>query len=247
MLGLSREALLLEPNAPVDFAAFEARLARRAGREPLAFITGEREFWSLSFAVSPATLIPRPDTETLLEAALARIARPEQVRSVLDLGTGTGCLLLAALTEFRGAFGTGVDRSPVAAALAARNAAALGLAERSALFAGDWGAALAGRFDLILCNPPYIDTATIPSLAPEVAQHEPHGALDGGRDGLDAYRTILPDLPRLLAPGGISVCELGTGMAAAVTEVAAGAGLGAEAVADLAGIPRALVLRIAGT
>ena len=247
LLGLSREALLLDPDAPVDLAAFAAQLARRAAREPLAFITGEREFWSLRFAVSPATLIPRPDTETLLEAALARIDQPAQVGSVLDLGTGTGCLLLAALTEFRAAFGVGVDRSPDAAALAARNATVLGLADRAAFLAGNWEAALAGRFDLILCNPPYIDTATIPSLAPEVAQHEPRGALDGGRDGLDAYRAILPDLPRLLAVGGLAVCELGIGMAADVTRLAIGAGLATEAVADLAGIPRALVLRIAGT
>lgn len=241
-LGLSQEALLQDVAALVDMARFEAVLARRAGGEPLALITGRREFWSLSFAVSPATLIPRADSETLLEAALALFPLRDRVASVLDLGTGSGCLLLAALTEFPTAFGVGVDRSPEAARLAAGNAAALGLDGRAAFLTGDWAAALGARFDLVLSNPPYIATAEIVGLMPEVARHEPAGALDGGPDGLDAYRRIIPVLPGLLMPGGAAVLEVGRGQADPVAAMADRAGLAVQARADLAGIPRALVL-----
>lgn len=238
----AREARLLLAHARAhDPPAFPALLARRLRHEPLAYILGKREFWSLDFAVSPATLIPRPDSETLIEAALA--ARPaEAIRRILDLGTGTGCLLLAALSECPAAFGIGVDRSAAAAALAAANAATLGLASRAAFLAGDWGAALAGRFDLILCNPPYIERAVIPTLMRDVAEFEPASALDGGEDGLDAYRAVIAGLAPLLAADGVAVVELGQGQAAAVAALAAAAGFATALRPDLAGIPRALVL-----
>jgi release factor glutamine methyltransferase len=242
-LGIGREDLLRAAHQPVATDAYDALIARRAAHEPLALILGRREFWSLDFAVSPATLIPRPESETLIEAALAAFPDRAAVRSVLDLGTGTGCLLLAALSEFPAAFGIGVDRVPAAAALAARNAAALGLADRAAFLAGDWAAALAGRFDLILSNPPYIATTDLAGLMEEVAGHEPPSALDGGADGTDAYRRIVADLPRLLAPGGVAIVELGAGQSQSVAGLAGAAGLRADTRADLAGIPRALVLR----
>jgi len=242
-LGLP-ERTLLAPDAAVDPARYEALLARRAAREPMAFITGRRGFWTLDLEVSPETLIPRADTETLIHAALAAFPQRERVRAVLDLGTGTGALLLAALVEFPVAFGVGVDRSAGAAALAARNARTNGLAARAAFLAGDWAAALDARFDLILANPPYIPEADIAGLMPEVARHEPRAALDGGADGLDAYRAILADLGRLLAPGGAAILELGHGQAESVAAIAAGAGFAAPALrADFGGIARALVLR----
>lgn len=242
-LGLSQEALLSDPLAPVGETAFAALLARRCAHEPMAYILGRREFWSLSLQVSRATLIPRPETETLIEAALAAFPDRASVARVLDLGTGTGCLLLAALSEFPGARGVGVDRLEAAAGLARRNAAGCGLASRAAFLCGDWAAALDGRFDLILCNPPYIPQAEIPGLMPDVAGHEPASALDGGADGLDAYRTLLADVPRLLARGGAAILELGIGQQAAVAGLAAEAGLAISVKADLSGIPRALTLR----
>lgn len=237
--GLTRLELLSDAARTVDPAAYDALLDRRAAREPVALILGWQEFWSLRFEVSAATLIPRADSETLIEAALA--ARPDRGRvgSILDLGTGTGCLLLAALTEFAGAWGVGVDRVPAASALARRNAAALGLGARASMLCGDWDASLAGRFDLVLSNPPYIPTGDLAGLMPEVARYEPGAALDGGADGLDAYRLIVAALPDLLAPGGIAVLELGAGQADAV------AGLWGGPVTlrpDLGGVQRALVL-----
>jgi len=242
-LGIEQEALLRDLRAPVEMALYAPLLARRAAREPLARITGRQEFWSLSFAVGPAALVPRADSETLLEAALALFPERGRVTSILDLGTGTGCLLLAALTEFPGAFGVGVDLAPDAARLAAGNAAALGLRDRAAFLVADWVAPLAGRFDLILGNPPYIETSVIPTLMPEVRWHEPLGALDGGADGLDAYRRIVPAIPDMLTPSGAAVLEVGRGQAGLVADMAARAGLASKARADLAGIPRAVILR----
>ena len=237
---LTREALLREPSRRIDPAPFHVSLARRAAREPLALILGRQEFWSLEFAVSPATLIPRADSETVIEAALAALPERGRVGTVLDLGAGTGCLLLAALTEFPAAWGLGIDSAPDAAALAAGNAAALGLAARAAFMAGDWEAALSARFDLVLSNPPYIPTGEISGLMPEVSRHEPRRALDGGADGLDAYRRILSALPDLLAPGGVAVLEIGHGQA---DEVGALAGRPVAFRADLYGVRRAMVLR----
>jgi release factor glutamine methyltransferase len=177
-----------------------------------------------------------------VEAALAAFARRQPPRRILDLGTGTGCLLLAVLSEFPQAFGIGVDRSGTAAQLAADNAAALGLAERTAFFVGDWAAALDARFDLVLCNPPYIPTSEVSGLMPDVANYEPRSALDGGADGLAAYRRLVPDLSKLLSPGGIAVLELGIGQAAPVARIAGETGLCAASRNDLLGIARALVL-----
>ena len=238
--GLSREALLRDPGRGVDPAPYHAFLARRAAREPLALILGRQEFWSLDLEVSAATLIPRADSETVIEAALAAVPDRGWVRSILDLGTGTGCLLLAALTEFPAAWGLGVDRAAEAARLAARNAGALGMAARAAFLCGDWDGALSGRFDLVLSNPPYIPGGDIAGLMPEVARHEPGGALDGGPDGLDAYRHILAALPHLLAPGGTAVLEVGFGQADAVAALAGGPVMFRS---DLGGTPRAMVVR----
>ncbi len=224
-------------------AALTPLVERRAAREPLALIVGHREFWSLRFAVSPATLIPRPESETLIEAAVAEFAGRAPPCLVLDLGTGSGCLLLAALSAFPAAFGIGVDRSAAAAVLAARNAAALHLADRSAFVCGDWADALDARFDLVLCNPPYVRTGDLGGLMPEVARYEPRTALDGGADGFAAYRRVIRALPGLLRPGAAAVLEIGAGQAEAAAGLARQAGLAAEWQSDLAGIPRALVLR----
>ncbi|MGC8475906.1 MAG: peptide chain release factor N(5)-glutamine methyltransferase [Acetobacteraceae bacterium] len=232
-----------QPVPPAAAAGFTAAVARRAAGTPLALITGQREFWSLDLRVSPVTLIPRADSETLIEAALALPPEVSRPGRILDLGTGTGCLLLAALTEFPAAWGLGIDRVPEAAALARANAARLGLSGRAAFVCADWAKPIGGYFELILCNPPYIETAAIPGLMPEVAQHEPASALDGGADGLAAYRALLPALPGLLTPAGAAILELGAGQAAAVTALAAAAGFCSAIQTDLAGIPRALILR----
>ena len=240
LLGVSPTAWLDEARL-VDGDRLAAMAGRRAAREPLAFITGRRGFWTLDLHVSPDTLIPRPDSEALIEAALAALPLRQAVRRILDLGTGTGCLLLASLSEFTEAFGVGVDLAPSAVALARRNAAANGLADRAAFLAGDWGDAIAGRFDLLLCNPPYIATGDLPGLAPEL-RHEPVRALDGGPGGLAAYARLLPALPALLEPGGLAVLEIGVGQGPDIVAMAARSGLCAgSARADLAGVERALV------
>lgn len=247
-LGCTEEALLRDARAPVASdaaAAFGTMLKRRLGREPLALILGRAGFWTLDLEVSAATLVPRPDSETIVEAALAAFPDRARVRRVLDLGTGTGALLLAVLAECPGAFGVGIDLAPAAAALAARNAAANGLADRAAFLCGRWAESLAGRFDLVLSNPPYIPGGEIDRLMPEVARHEPRLALDGGVDGLDAYRVILRALPGLLAEGGRAVLEIGQGQRRDVEALARAAGLrplGARA--DLGGIDRALIFSV---
>ncbi len=224
-------------------ALFEPLLQRRCAREPLAYILGRREFWGIDIAVSPATLIPRPDSETLIEAALTIFPGRDAVTTILDLGTGTGCLLLAALTEFPAAFGIGTDISPNAAALAQQNARRLNLAHRAAFAVADWSAPIGGRFDLILSNPPYIQRADIPALMPEVRTYEPASALDGGPDGLCAYKTIMAALPHLLTQTGAAVLELGVGQADPVAALAQTAGFTTQTRPDLANIPRALIIR----
>ena len=237
-----REARLLRSHAP-DPARFAALLARRVAHEPMAYLVGSQGFWTLDLEVSPATLIPRPDSETLIEAAMAALPDRARVRTVLDLGTGTGCLLLAALVEFPAAFGIGIDLVVDAARLAARNAVANGLSHRAAFLCGDWGAAIQGTFDLVLSNPPYIETSAIVGLMPEVARFEPASALDGGADGLEAYRRIMPMLADLLAPGGVAVIELGQGQAGGVAALASATGFVTTTRDDLGGIARAAVLR----
>jgi release factor glutamine methyltransferase len=227
----------------INPASFEPLLRRREAREPLAYITGCREFWSLNFATSPATLIPRPDSETLIEAALTAFAVKSSVKTILDLGTGTGCLLLAALSEFPSAFGVGIDFCLAAAQLAATNAKALGLADRAAFLAGDWATALTGGFDLILSNPPYIPAQDLAGLMPEVRDYEPVSALDGGADGLDAYRALVEMLPEHLHPAGAAIFELGAGQLADVSLMAEAAGFTCTWRNDLAEHPRALILR----
>ncbi len=245
-LGCRQEDLLRDPRAPVPQEAqvrFRSTLGARSRHMPIAHLLGHTGFWTLDLLSTPATLIPRADTETLVEAALDALPGRGAVSRVLDLGTGTGALLLACLEEYPGAFGVGVDRSPEAAALARANAARNGLASRAAILAGDWAAALTGRFDLILSNPPYIESAAIPDLMPEVALYEPALALDGGEDGLEAYRILAAELPRLLVPGGRAVLELGQGQRPEVEALMRAAGLHpAGCRADLGGIPRALVL-----
>jgi release factor glutamine methyltransferase len=229
--------------APDEEERFERLIARRAARIPAAVLLGHREFWSLDFHVTPDTLIPRPESELIIDSAVA--LHPDRgVRRILDLGTGTGCLLLAALKEFAGAWGLGVDRSAAAAVVAQENARRLGLAERAAIMVGGWTGAVAGRFDLILCNPPYIPAGDIAGLMPEVALHEPHLALDGGADGLDPYRLLFPDLHRCLAPGGTALFEFGRGQAPALLDLARRAELtGVDVRADLAGHPRVMIVR----
>ncbi len=236
-LGLDAAGLLAADE--VEPALFEPLLRRREAREPLAYITGRREFWGLTFAVSPATLIPRPDSETLIEAISGL-----NPRRILDLGTGTGCLLLAALHECPSAFGVGVDIAPAAAALAARNAQALGFGGRAAFMAGDWASAIDGRFDLVLSNPPYIESHEIIGLMREVAAYEPALALDGGADGAMAYRRIIAALPALMAENAVAVLELGAGQAQIMKVLAGQAGFACEIRPDLAGIGRAAILSI---
>jgi release factor glutamine methyltransferase len=239
-LGLTVADLLREPSRLVETEGFEALLSRRAAHEPMAYLLGRTGFWTLDLAVSPATLIPRADSETIVRAALDLAPAP---RRVLDLGAGSGCLLLAVLTERPAAWGVGVDRSEAALAVARANAITCGLGGRAVFLAADWATALEGGFDLVLANPPYIPTADIATLMPDVRDHEPRGALDGGVDGLDGYRAILGDLSRLLTPDGVAVFELGQARAGAVTALAAARGFVATTRDDLSGVARALVLR----
>ncbi len=240
--ALGTDAAGLLATTEVDEAKFAPLLARRETREPMAYILGRREFWGLTFAVSPATLIPRPDSETLIEAAIASFPARNAVSRILDLGTGTGCLLLAALTEFPDSVGVGVDLSPDAATLAAGNASALGLGGRAAFLAGDWATAIRGQFDLILSNPPYIRAADLDGLMPEVQGFEPARALDGGADGLTAYRAILPSLSGLLDAQGVAVLELGGGQGHNLADLAATHGFHVRIERDLAGHDRAAIL-----
>lgn len=221
-----------------------ALLARRCDREPISQILGCREFWSLNFRVSRDVLTPRPDSETLIEAVLAEFPDRQRPYRLLDLGTGSGCLLLALLSELPQAFGIGVDRSRAALALAGENAIALGFAARCQWLEGDWCAGLSGPFDIIISNPPYIPTGEIDHLDPEVAFFDPRGALDGGADGLDCYRLLAPQIAARLAPGGIAALELGAGQVRAVEKIMLAAGLAIGAIRrDLGGIERCLLAR----
>ncbi|MCS0497342.1 peptide chain release factor N(5)-glutamine methyltransferase [Ancylobacter sp. MQZ15Z-1] len=245
-LGLSDLDLIARADAPVagpDAEKLRSWTDRRAAGEPLARLTGTREFWSLDFALSPETLVPRPETETLIEAALDVFPDRAVPLRLLDLGTGSGAILAALLAEYPNATGVGVDLSEGAARQARENLARLGFAPRAAVLVGRWAGALGARFDLVVSNPPYIAGAEIGGLDIAVRAHDPHLALDGGPEGLDAYRAIADALPGLLVPGGRAILELGIGQEAAVAELLAARGLPADGPArrDLAGIARALV------
>lgn len=245
--GLSVEQLIARGGDPAPAAtatALRELTARRVRREPMAYILGEREFWGLPFKVSPAVLVPRPDSETLIETALALLPDRTRPLRLLDLGAGSGCLLLTLLREYPEATGVGVDASEAALAVARENAEALGVASRAQLVAGDWRRPdwterLVGPFDLVVSNPPYIESRVIDGLMPEVARHEPRLALDGGADGLDAYRLIAAAAPRLIVPGGWLLVEGGEGQATDISGIFSAAGLSPSPPRkDLAGVER---------
>lgn len=243
-LGLSAGAVAVGGDRVLD-AAEAARLAqfteRRAARIPFAYLAGEKEFWSLPFRVTPDVLIPRPETETVVEAVLRHLGDRQRAVRILDLGTGSGCLLVALLHELPNAFGIGADRSLPALSVARGNAEANGVASRAGFVCADWAAPLAGPFDVIVSNPPYIDAAEIDALEPDVRQ-EPIIALTAGPDTLFAYRTIVAAAPRLLASGGILAFELGQGLDHDVRDLVAASAFEVLHIApDLAEIPRALI------
>jgi release factor glutamine methyltransferase len=238
--GWAREEMLLNGLDGEAPPGFEALVARRAASEPLAYITGRRAFWTVELEVGPGVLIPRPDSETLIEVALRHFGRAGPA-SVLDLGTGSGALLLAALDQWPQAHGLGVDRSPAALAIARRNAGRLRLGERARFQQGDWAKGLEERFDLILCNPPYVESAA--ALPRDVAEWEPAEALFAGTDGLDAYRRLAPVIGMLLREGGLACFEVCAGQADAAAALFEAQGLAVALDADLAGHPRCLSAR----
>lgn len=244
-LGIDRGTMLLMRTRDPVPSGFAERLARRAAHEPVAYITGRQDFWTLTLAVSPAVLIPRSDSETLIEAALEAFAERAPTR-ILDLGTGSGALLLAALSEFPHASGVGIDASEAAIGIARANAEATGLAHRAQMLHGNWRregwtTPLPGPFDLILANPPYIEADA--ALARQVMEHEPHSALFAGAEGLDDYRILIPALPALLADRGMAIFEIGASQCEPVSAIAAAHGYSAQCRRDLAGHDRALMLR----
>jgi release factor glutamine methyltransferase len=240
--GATRTDILADPHRPLSEAQVEtldAYLARRARREPVSHILGRKGFWKIMLGVTPDVLTPRPESETLLDVLLPRIPEAARVR-ILDLGVGSGALLLALLAERPRAIGLGVDVSEAALAVARENAANLGLAGRAALLRGDWTHGLeAEGFDIVVANPPYIPSAEIEMLDPEVKDHEPRLALDGGADGLDAYRDLAPQILEVLRPGGYFAVEVGLGQADAVQALFAAAGAVDLAIQpDLSARPR---------
>lgn len=239
VLGTSREAMLLAGLHLPAALGYDDLVARRADHEPMAYILGERDFWTITLAVAPGVLVPRPDSETLIEAAIAHFAGRAPPATILDLGTGSGALLLGALDEWRDAIGIGVDSSARAVAIAADNTRRLRMGARATIVEGGWDA-IGGRFDLILCNPPYIESGA--DLPREVAGHEPPSALYAGVDGLDDYRAIAPLIPARLAPGGVACIEIGADQAAAAGALFAAAGLQVAVSRDLGGRDRCLIV-----
>ncbi|QOZ29299.1 peptide chain release factor N(5)-glutamine methyltransferase [Bradyrhizobium sp. CCBAU 51753] len=250
-LGLDLTGMISAANRTLtatEADRIEALAQRRLAGEPVARILGSKEFWGLQLELSAATLVPRPDTETVVERALELLradGAPKRPLRVADLGTGSGAILLALLSELPHALGFGTDISAEALETARQNAAALGLADRATMINCDFGSGLVGPFDLIVSNPPYIRTTEIPDLATEVRDHDPRAALDGGADGLDAYRALISHSAGLLAPGGFLVVEIGRGQEADVEALMTAAGLSPTGPprADLGGIPRAVSAR----
>lgn len=239
-LGIDRDRLLLDPpDMPIP-ERFAEMLERRAAGEPVAYITGRRAFWNIELHVGPGVLIPRPDSEVLIAAAIEHFAGGAGPQRILDLGSGPGTLLLAALDLWPGATGLGIDCSQPALHYARANAERLGIGGRADFTCADWADGIDERFDLILCNPPYVAAAA--ELGPGVAEHEPAEALFAGDDGLDAYRALAPQLPRLLAPNGLAAVEIGFDQAVSAAAVLAHDRLAQRLAHDLAGRPRALLL-----
>lgn len=239
-LNVDRDRLLLSPPERSVPPRYWQMVERRAAGEPIAYITGRRAFWNIELHVGPGVLIPRPDSEVLIASALEYFEGRMPPARILDLGTGPGTLLLAALDMWPKATGLGVDLSRRTLSYAAANARRLGFDDRTELRIGDWARGIDERFDLVLCNPPYV--AVNASLGPGVGEHEPAEALFAGGDGLDAYRELGPQLPGLLAPGGLAAVEIGHDQADAVPPLLSRAGLGSRLVHDLADRPRALLL-----
>jgi len=245
-LGWDRSTLLVrssEPPPPGFDAQFDRFIERRAGREPVAYITGHREFWGLDFAVNPDVLIPRPETEVILEQVVARVDPAHPYRRIIDVGTGSGCLAVALATEFPRAHVVGIDRSAPALGVAVRNARTHRVSDRVSFVRADLLTAIGGAADLIVSNPPYVSADDAATLQPEVAAFEPKEALFAGDDGLRVIRRLLQSASACLAPGGMLVIEFGFGQASAMASLAAESGWTVKALApDLQGIPRAAVL-----
>jgi release factor glutamine methyltransferase len=245
-LGLSRSALLLGQADLIEPQCFASLLERRMAHEPVAYITGIQAFWDIDLHVTADVLIPRTDSESVIEAAIAAFTGREHPARILDLGTGSGALLLAAMSVFSKAHGVGIDASCSALKVAQGNAARLGFGDRTtfALLSWrdeDWTAALGAPFDLILCNPPYVeDTA---ALEPMVMDYEPHTALFAGPVGMDDYARVMPFIPALLKADGVAIFEIGAAQGEAVSALAMVNGLTSALRRDLAGNPRALTLR----
>jgi release factor glutamine methyltransferase len=239
-LHIDRDKLILSPPQRDVPKRFGEMLERRKAGEPVAYITGRRAFWNIELHVGPGVLIPRPDSEVLIASALEHFGGREGPGRILDLGTGPGTLLLSALDLWPESTGIGVDVSRTAMSYAAANARRLGFEARVKLKQGDWAKGLKERFDLILCNPPYV--AEDAELGPGVREFEPDEALFAGQDGLDAYRILAPQLPRLLNPGGLAAIEIGHDQSDAVTGLLVRDGLQARVAEDLGGRPRAVLL-----
>ena len=239
-LHIDRDRLLLSPPDRKVPDRFWDMVKRRLDREPVAYITGRRAFWNIELHVGPGVLVPRPDSEVLIASAIEHFEGSAGPKRILDLGTGPGTLLLAALDIWPEATGLGVDLSRQALSYASANARRLGFEPRVKLMQGNWAAGLLERFDLILCNPPYIAEGA--ELGPGVREYEPDEALFAGQEGLDAYRELAPQLPRLLNPGGLAAIEIGPDQAPAVTGLLARDGLQAAVADDLAGRARAVLL-----
>jgi len=239
--GIERDELLLRPPSAAVPGDFPTLLDRRLAGEPVAYLTGRRAFWNIELEVGPGVLIPRPDSETLIAAAVEHFQRADGPQRILDLGTGPGTLLLAALDQWPRATGLGIDNSATALDYARRNARRLGLAPRAHFRLGNWADAVTERFDLVLCNPPYV--ATDAELCPGVAEHEPAEALFAGRDGLDDYRRLAPQIGRLLVPGGLAAIEIGSDQAVSAASIFGECGLQPALAHDLAGRARALLIK----